>query len=187
MRTRALAVLFSVAAAWAPAAAGSQPLTCEPASSPLLEVIHFSPARISVQPLIITGDLREVRLLCKDGRALVWTIRNQAPIPPDVNFPPFPFSSRLAAGPMSPEFFTSLQKAMRDAQIGFLADCQFSVDPIFGIHKFKINWFGRGGRSNTFTMENAGSAPPCPDGATAFVLALQSIEPGPGGSVIVIE
>jgi hypothetical protein len=187
MRARTIAALLWAAAACAPTAADSQPLTCEPASSPLLKVIHFSPARISVQPNFLAGELREVRLLCKDGRALVWTIRNIAPILPDLHFQPFPFSSSLEAGTMSPDSFASLQKAMRDVQIGFLAECQVGLDPLFGTQELKITWFGRGGRTNTFTMGNAGSAPPCPDGATAFVLALQSIAPGPGGSEIVIE
>jgi hypothetical protein len=190
MRTLVVSAILSATAALAPAAASIPPNSCEPASSPLLETIEFVPARFSAVPFQNLGDIRIARLLCKDGRVVVMEIMGEpATLSPSFSpAPPFPFTAFLSAGRVTADFFTSLLKAMGDAQIGLRSDCFISLDPLLGQPSLKITWFGRRGRSNTFRVNGVGSDPPCPDAVLPLVLdIILQLGPAPGGSEIVIE
>lgn len=188
MRALAISLVLSAAAAVAPATASFQPNSCEPTSSPLLEVITFVPARSSAVPFYSVGDIRLAQLLCKDGRVLVSEMMGEPPTPAFGPAPPFPFIAFLSAGRMTADSFASLQRAMGDAQIGVRGDCLVTLDPLLGQPHLRITWFGRGGRRNTFRVETAGSTPPCPDAVLPLVLAIiLELGPGPGASEVVIE
>jgi hypothetical protein len=187
--TLAIATMITAAAAFAPASASVQQLSCEPTSAPLLETIEFVPARLTEVPFANLGEMRLARLLCKDGRVLVLEMVGEpAALAPTAGPPPpFPFTAFLSAGTVPAASFTSLQKAMGDAQIGFRGDCRITLDPLFGLPHLKITWFGRAGRRNTFRVESVSSSPPCPDVVVPLVLAILDLGPAPGGSQVVIE
>ena len=173
----ALAVFFVLGSP-----AHSQTITCEPASSPLLEVINFTSAAIDLTP----NEARSALVLCKDRRLITWSVQT-LPVPGNSrNLPPFPFAATLQVGMVSPDSFSQLLDAMSAAKIGLLGTCDTRISDTERI-SLQVTWFGRNTRRNTFDIGLLGSGVRCSDSAHTLFLAILSLGFDPGSSIIILE
>jgi hypothetical protein len=173
----ALAVSFVL-----PSAAHSQAITCEPASSPLLEVLNFTTTAINLPP----SEARSALVLCRDRRLIAWSTQT-LPVPgTSGNLAPFPFAATVQVGTVSPDSFNQLLDAMFSAKIGLLTTCDTRVSETERI-SLQVTWFGRGTRRNTFDIGLLGSGVHCSDTAHSLFLAILSLGFGPGSSTIILE
>jgi hypothetical protein len=182
MKTLLLAVFALAVFLILPSPAHSQTITCEPASSPLLEVINFTSKAIDLPP----SEARSALVLCKDRRLITWSVQTLPVTGNSGNLPPFPFAATLQVGTVSPDSFSQLLDAMFAARIGLLGSCDTRISETERI-SLQVTWFGRGTRRNTFDIGLLGSGVRCSDSAHSLFLAILSLAFGPGSSTIILE
>jgi len=173
----ALAVFFVL-----PFPAHSQAITCEPASSPLIEVINFTSKAINLPP----SEARSALVLCRDRRLISWSVQTLPVHGHSGNLPPFPFAATLQVGMVSPDSFDQFLNAMFTAKIGQLGSCDTRISDTERI-SLQVTWFGRGTRRNTFDIGLLGSGVSCSEAAHDLFLAILSLAFDPGSSIIILE
>jgi len=162
--------------------AQSQTITCEPASSPLIEVINFTDKAIDLPP----SEARSALVLCRDRRLISWSVQTLPVTGSSGNLPPFPFAATLQVGMVSPDSFSQLLDAISAAKIGLLGSCDTRISETERI-SLQVTWFGRGTRRNTFDIGLLGSGVSCSDSAHSLFLAILSLAFDPGSSTIILE
>jgi hypothetical protein len=182
MKTLLLAVLALASFFVLASPVQSQTITCEPASSPLIEVINFTDKAIDLPP----SEARSALVLCRDRRLISWSVQTLPVAGSSGNLPPFPFAATLQVGLVSPDSFSQLLNAMLAAKIGVLGSCDTRISETERI-SLQVTWFGRGTRRNTFDIGLLGSGVSCSDSAHSLFLAILSLAFDPGSSTIILE